>query len=738
MTTEATARPPVGPETEQETDLGAYVATLMDNRWLISGAVAVMVLLGGLYTFVAQPTYEADILLQVEEKGGGMSGLEDLSSVLKTAAPAETEIEIIRSRLLLGSVIDELHLDVAVQPRYFPIIGTGIARRYRGREVAAPLFGLSRYAWGGERVSVDRLDVPEPLEDEPLVLTAGADGTFELADQQGATMARGKVGQPAEGEDLGGGRASIFVSELKARPGTEFRVTRLSRGKAIGELQRTLSARERGRKTGIIGVTLEGPDPRRLTATLNAVARAYVRKNVERKSAEAEKTLEFVNAQLPSLREDVDKAEEALNAYRSQRGTIDVGLETKGMLDRVVEVERQITALNLEASELKQRYTDSHPMVEALKLKMARLEAERSTVNAQFKRLPDAELRSARLMRDVKVANELYVLLLNKSQELKVVKSGTVGNVRIIDEALMPRRPVRPRLASVVALCLVFGLAMGVTLAFVRRSLDHGVVDPEEIERALGTPVYANVPFSERQGGLVRAARAKGNGAINVLALHDPGDLAVESLRSLRTSLQFALMDAKNNVMAISGPKPAIGKSFISVNLAHVLADAGKRVLLVDGDMRKGRLHTYMNVDRSPGLSEIISGTVELDQAIRRATAESKVDFVPTGIVPPNPAELLLSARFQQLLATTSEQYDIVLIDTPPILAVTDGAIIGKHAGVNLMVVRAGEHPMREIAVALKRFEQSGVRPQGMIFNGVTVSRSSLGRYAYSYQYEYR
>jgi tyrosine-protein kinase Etk/Wzc len=214
--------------------------------------------------------------------------------------------------------------------------------------------------------------------------------------------------------------------------------------------------------------------------------------------------------------------------------------------------------------------------------------------------------------------------------------------------------------------------------------------------------------------------------------------VAVESLRSLRTSLEFALVEAENNVIAIAGPSPGVGKSFLSLNLATVLASSGKRVLLVDGDMRKGRLHRQFGMERSPGLSDVITGASTVDAAVQ-PTGANDVWVLPTGRIPPNPSELLASERFRRALGELSRRFDLVLVDTAPVLAVTDAALVGRVAGMTLVVLRAGRHPLREIALAVKRLAQVGVRPHGFVLNDVTHRSGVLGsRYSYHYQYDYR
>jgi tyrosine-protein kinase Etk/Wzc len=722
------------PVREPETSLREQLLTLVEGRWLVLGTAVVVSLVGLFLAFIATPVYRSDVVLQVEERPRGQGGFGDVSQMMLEATPAETEIEIIKSRTLAGLVVDELGLDIMAGPRYFPIFGAALARRHRGPDLAWPVLGLPRFAWGGERITIERLRVPRSYQGAVLTLVARERGLFDLYGPRRELLLRGEVTRLASSE-VDGQQLEIQVTDLRARPRTEFRIVKVPRNAAVEGLRGSLVVSERGRRTGILQVVLEGPDPRRIAATLDAIANTYLRQNVERKSEEAQKTLEFLNSQLPVLKANLDAAEAALNEYRSRKGSVDLSLETRGMLDRAADIEKAYSDLELQRSELQQRFTLSHPALIALQQKMASIRAERDALNAKLKSLPDAEMHSARLMRDVRVANELYMFLLNKSQELKVVKSGTIGNVRVVDSALVPTLPVRPDRRFAVLLSMGMGLALGVVLAFLRRALGHAVEDPEVIERETGLAVYAGIPHSERQAELVREASRPHGLRYPVLALADPTDVAVESLRSLRTSLQFALTEARNNVIAISGPSPRIGKSFVLVNLAHVLSDTGKKVLLIDGDMRKGRIHRYLGTERSPGLSEVISGAATFREVIRGGLF-SPVHFVCMGHPPPNPSELLASTRFQNLLQAVEKDYDLVLIDTPPILAVTDSLIVARLAAVNLLVLRAGQHPLREIRLSVKQFRQGGVSHQGVIVND--IKRRAGAVYMYHYQYEYK
>jgi len=722
--------PPRIPDIDERSP-AEFFWTLFQARILVSVVTVASVVLGGLYVSVKMPVYRSDVVVQVEESTKSIAGLSEISALLSDKAPAETEMEILRSRSLIGTVVDTLNLQIVVTPKRFPVLGS-LARRYRGSTPAKPMLGLKSYGWGGDRVEIERFDVPEGALNQGFELIARGPVSYELR-SQGKSVLTGEVGKPAAGGQ-GDSRVEMFVSDLVARPGTTFFVQKRGRLRVIQELQDSLRITEKGKKTGVLLVELEGPDPRKAAAILNAVAASYVRQNVERKSAEAAKTLEFLESQLPTLKANLDAAEASLKGYQVEKGSSDLTSQAQSLLDRSVEFEKALSEAELQRSDLRQRFTESHPALLSLTEKIEKLRASRGGINARMRELPGSELESARLTRDVRVAGELYNVLLNKAQELRVVKSGTIGNVRIVDRASVPDEPVAPNSKFVLVLSLVLGLAGGVAVAFTRKSLYAGLDDPEMVEQVTGMTVYATVPRSTRQAGITRA----GGRQKLLLAAADPGDPAVEAMRSLRTGLQFALLEAKNNVIVITGPTAGVGKSFVSANLAHVMATAGRRVLIVDTDLRRGRVHKFFGGERCPGLSDVLLGTALLSDAVRESAAEKNLHWLPTGRLPPDPAELLGSDRFERVFNELSARYDLVIIDTAPILAVTDPVLVSRQAGTTLLVLRAGAHPVREIVMTVKRLAHNGIRIQGAVFNDVSGAGARYSKYGYQYRYDSR
>ncbi len=727
---------------DDEIDLGELFAILVDNKWLIAFITVVVLIIGTAKALIDKPVYKVDAMLQVEENSPSLGALDAVADLMESQVPVEAEIELIKSRLILRAAVKSLNLEIIAKPKYFPVIGNAIARRFQqhneGDEVSSPLFGQPGYAWGGESIQVETFTVPPNWIGEKLILIAGKQGHFRLMYEDELVL-EGEVGKLAS-KQLEDKQQSVtlFVSQLKSRPDTKFILIRQSENEAIDLLKENITVTEKGKKTGILELTMESTNPDSALQTLNEIANIYVRQNVEQKSAEAQKTLEFLEKQLPQLKQQLEAATTALNDYRTRHGSIDLELETQGVLKGVVEIQTQITLLQQKRDELRQKFTESHPSVVAVDKQIARLQGQMSSNDDKIEVLPETQQVILRLARDVQVNTELYTTLLNNAQTLRVSKAGTVGNVRIIDYAVLPAEPIKPKKALIVAVSLVLGLILGIALAFIRKSLHRGVADPDLIEKQLNIPVYATIPHSAQQLKInAKFRKNQQSNELSILALQNNEDLAIESLRSLRTTLHFAFLEAQNNIIMITGPSPGVGKSFVSINLATVLADAGKKILLIDGDLRKGLIHQSLGVSREQGLSEFISNTISLDAAIHKIPI-ANFDFIATGAIPPNPSELLLHERFGIFLENISKHYDHVIIDSPPILAVTDAAIIGRMASATLMVIRAGQHPMRELEQSTKRLLQAGVDIKGIVFNDVPESSSRYGYGKYVYQYSYQ
>lgn len=723
-----------------EIDLLGLFGTLIDHKWLIAAVTGAFMVTGAAYAVLATPVYQANALLQVEAKKNDLLGFSDIGGMLGKESPSATEIELIQSRYVIGKTVDNLKLDIVVQPMYFPVVGEFLARRFQKANpgaIAEPLLGLDGFAWGGESLKIFKLDLPDGQLGKKLTLTVGENAHYTLVDEDDQVLAAGEAGQPFEQNGV-----AFRIEELRAKPGTRFRVIRNARLTSILDYQENLDVVERGKESGMIGLALESTEPDQAIKILNQIAAIYVRQNVERTSAEAAQSLAFLKEQLPEVKKDLEKAGKALNEYQTRSKSVDITLETKAILDQIVGLDTSISELKLQQAEMDRKFTRQHPAYRALLTQIGELTSKQQSLASRVESLPSTQQELLSLTRDVEVGTAIYTQLLNKSQELDVMRAGTVGNVRLIDTADVNFfKPIKPKKILIVLIATLLGGFLAVTLVLLRKALNRGLESPEAIEQ-LGLPVYASIPYSTLQKveeDKITRGRGRADAGSSLLAISHPTDLAVEALRSLRTSLHFAMLEAPNNRIMISGPSPEVGKTFVSVNLAAVIAQTGQRVLLIDVDMRRGYLHKVLGVPAKDGLSDILSNQCTLESAIHKTGVEN-LDIISRGQIPPNPSELLMHRNLTELLAQVSERYDLVILDTPPLLAVTDAAIVGRQSGTNLIVTRYGLNPAKEIEHTMRRFAQNGIVLRGAIFNGVEKKASAkygYGNYGY-YQYEYQ
>ncbi|CAD5260458.1 MULTISPECIES: polysaccharide biosynthesis tyrosine autokinase [Halomonadaceae] len=751
MTNFPSPAPSPAPRESDELNLRKLVDTLSDHRWFIV-SVTGFFLLAGYFNASSQPRiYQADALVQIETRGSNLAFMESLGEP-QQGNPTSAELEILQSRMVLGETADRLDLAIQVEPRRLPVVGDFLVHHGVNQqwfESLTPEFirqwladsvddaWSNPYVWAGESLRVARFDVPEENVGGEHVLRLLDGGEFELLLEE-ETLLTGSVGETVQNDELG---YRLFVSQAEAHPGAEFTLVRTSALSAISELKNRFEIIPRGLESGVYELTLNGADQNQIQPTLDTLTSVFLTQNVQRHSEEAEKQIAFLNEQIPQVSNQLSDAEGMLNDYRAQRDSVDLTFETQNLLTRVVDVENQLGELAMREADLAERYRPSHPNYQTLLRQRGQLEAERDRLNALVSELPETQQEVLRLTRDTQVNQQVYVQLLNQLQEMRLVKAGTVGNVRILDAAMLSPGTIAPRIPLITAVSGLFGALLAMLLVIVRMLLSRSIKTPEQLEE-LGLPVYATLPNSGEQAGLterIRPRRAKKAQEVfrGLLAVKKPAEIAVEALRGLRTSLYFAMLESDNNRLMITGASPGVGKSFIAANLAAVCAQAGQKVLLIDADMRRGHLHHAFHGKGIKGLSELLARRISVEEAIRHSELDG-LDYVARGSVPPNPSELLMQQSFHDFLDTISQHYDLVIVDTPPILAVTDASVVGKLVGTSLMVVRFDTNPPGEIKAAKRRLESAGVRLKGGILNGVKKPTSSRHGYYGSYLYAYR
>ena len=682
---------------------------ILFSHWKILTLFTVVGLIAGLFfACYSRNIYKSDVMLQLDLKAGGAQAMVEMGALFDTESPAETEIRIIKSRQILSKVVKQEHL------------------MYK----ATPVNFLDRLKGTEGRMDLSLFQVPKQLESEEskwIAIVTGVD-SYTLYTPKGTELLKGKVHEtyriPYAGDSI-----LIAVDFLDAEEGQAFLLTTTSLMKVVNALKEKLEVQEDGKKTNIILMTYEHRYPDKAASILNTIAETYVKQNVEMRSAEAEKTLEFLEAQLPAIKKTLDSSEQVLTEYRKRVGTVDLTAESKVTLDRQVQLRSQLLALEQERQEMSRLYKEDHPTMQAIISKQERLNREIAKEEYVVSKLPITQQEVIKLQQNVEINNQLYTSILNNIQQLRVVRAGEIGNVRIVDTAYAAERPIKPKKWMIVGIALFAGFALGCLLVFLKRMLlEKGVASSTEIEQVTQTSVYAKIPKTILSKEMLK--QSKQNPRF-ILAQADQNLRITEQLRVLRTSLEFSFFDKNLKVLLVSGLVPNAGKTFISLNLAYLTTQLNKKVLVIDTDFR----NSYLSNGKDNGLSDVLYGKVSFADAVQKLE-NTDVDFLSVGRKITNPSELLASEEFKALIETEKANYDLIVLDSAPIGEVTDAQILARFSDFALLVLLYKKHSMEHIQESLKLLDQVGLSKRAFILNKCYYDGSSNG-YGYGYGYGY-
>lgn len=734
-----------GESSETGTGVRDLFNGLLQHSALITGCVLAMLALALVYLLFAQPIYRIDSLVQVDERKpppGYVTNLQQANAMQPPANPLLGEIEVLRSRELVQKAALAAGLDVTVEVESrMPVIGALYARwwqaQHAGSPTAAPApLGLSHFSWGGEQLRLASFEVPPSRLEEPFTLralTGGKGAKWQLFDADGQRVAEGVAGTPTE-FSIDGARAVLNVADVRGQPGVEFSLRKHSLGALYDELYRTLDIGEATRTSGVIRLSYDSSERQRAIRLLEALTAGYVERTVERRTAEAEQSLKFLETQLPELKRRLDTAEQQLAQFRSRTNTLNVDQETQSSVFKAAQLERDRVMLAMRAQELSQRFLPTHPELQSINQQRRIIDGELARLSRSSNALPTHQREFVRLQREVETNAALYTTLLASSQELQLARASMIPTARVVDPPAATEKPVRPKATLVLPLAAILGMVLGVAAAFVRGQLKPTVQDADDIEASTGLMTLAYIPESPGQKKLARWGMLPRQGKPQLLALHTPNEPAIESLRSFRSNLTLPSTRQIEKTVLIAAPTAGLGKTFVAANLAALLAAADRSVLLIDADLRKPRLHRYFRTNAAPGLAEVLSGELEFKDVVR-VEASANLDLLLAGRARRNPADLLLSPRLRELLDDLEKRYDCIVIDSPPVLPVAD-ALAFAHFGLQtFLVARSEVSTVREIREAARRLDGVGGRVQGVLFNGVKRARfGNMGYYAYGDQ----
>lgn len=753
------------------------------RRWpLVVVGPLVGVAIAVAYLSRTVPLYEAASTIRVSEESGEIPVLDILETV-STGSELATEMVVLQSRVLAEEVVDTLALQLhLIEPR-------GEARATLLERVF-----VERWAPGGRYIverDGDRFTVTEAESSNTL----GVVGVGEPVALPGATFT---LRTDAEDQDRLVVIVRPFNDEVAAlrqavgvgRPNRDASVIRVRYASTDTQLvhlvpntlaRRFIERRERIRRTRATSTVtfLENQIDtlsRKLAAAEDTLTAFREGQQVVSLQAEAQaqvtqlarlqadrNTLEAERAALQRLMDDITREAETSDPTAPSPFTRLISFPSLLRNAATSELLRTLNQANSEKSELLRRRTLQDPDVVSISSRIHEIEAQlRGTAQtylqgltnqvraydqtlAQFGtelgRIPAKELQLARLAREQAVLEEVFTLLQNRLQEARIAQAIEDPTIRQIDPAIRESTPVRPRPLVNLFLGVLLGSVAGLIAVGSRELFDNTIHSPESLEQASGGEAILGMIPRLPEGAILvngdRTAAASASVADRLAMVRDPLGPAAEAFRSLRTNLTFATPDRTLRSILITSSLPEDGKSTVATNLAVAVANQGSNVLMVDGDLRRGVVHAILGANRDPGLTDVLAGRVPLTEAIQQVDLGSgaKVSFLSTGFRPPNPAEVLGSKRMAALLDGLTSDFDFVIIDTPPVTAVTDASVLGTRVDGVLLVARAGYTPRDAVKFSSDQLRRVHANIIGTVLNDVDPRRDGSYYGAYG---EYR
>jgi tyrosine-protein kinase Etk/Wzc len=626
-----------------------------------------------------------------------------------------------------------------------------------------------------------------PNSSVPYTVELTAPDQYVVKDNNGAPVGAGRNNVP-----LQQGKFRLLLSDIKGKKGDSFQVTLQPLDAIVDGIVGSIRAGELGTNTGIIRLSVRNASPARARAIANTLAQVYAEQNIAFKSEEASKTLQFIEEQMKRTHTDVADAESRVQQYKSSAKIYDLQTEVSQLVSQLSDIDKQkaalafqkkliefslsslkdamargqvflpsvmkddpaigtlsdkVTELEIQKKVLRLEKAEHHPAVRAIQTQidetlqklrgsyettlrsLTRQEQELGKqvpkLEGDLKKFPEVELQLANLTRVAKVNVDIYLYLMQKHEEARIAKAATVSNVSIIDSAKLPRAPVYPNKQKNIVIGLLLGLLLGGGLAFFVDYLDDTIKNGEEARHKLGLPVLATIPFIKLDG-------APDDDSPAIITHRTPKAATSEAFRSLRTSVHFSAISTAKKIILVTSSFPGEGKTTIISNLAVTLSQTGARVLLIDCDMRRPSLHKLFKRDKVPGLSELLAGDTSPDAVIRESGIQG-LDFIAAGTSPPNPAELLGSKQFQELLETFKLRYDNVLLDAPPFLAVTDAPLLTESSDIMILVLETERVPAKTALRTVEMLDMVHAPVAGIVLNDKTGQAERYGYYGSKY-----
>lgn len=691
-------------------DLKELFFSLIEQWKIISLCILLSLVSAFLYLTATAPIYQTDALIQIKSsKSSPLAGLSSEMAAMASLAgigamgnsSTQSEIELLKSRAILGQAIKDLNLDILIQPK--ENIFQKIVSDNNYIKTYTPQGILLEET--NQKLAITAFEVPKLYENKALIITF-KDSKYTIYDHKTEQILQeGKLNQV-----LRNGSWNINISG-SIKSGQPFIIQKNSLPIAMSNILNNFNVQEKGKGSGILELTYQGENPENIPNILNTVLNIYKQQDITRSVTDKDQQVAFLEKQLPELKADLNNSERQFNQFREKYGTVDVKGESELYLKQGMELEIQKVQLQQKQAEIGAQYTAEHPAMQAINAQLTTLNTKISEVNNKVKQLPEIQRLYLQYYRDVEIKNQLYTGLLTTYQSLNVAKAGELGKVSIVDYAVEPVTPVKPKKLIILVLSIFIGGFIGVLIALVRNFLHSGI---RNIEPITTKHTLRNLGKVNQHNSLNRDSKQYAH----PLAVLDPSALPIEQMRKIATSIRHAAQISGKPAVQMIGTTRNIGTSTLTANLAIILAQMNLKVVLIDSDLRQGQLKDYFNIETSVGLSDYLNGTTALSSIIT-STQQAQLDLIPNGKEEVNPVSLLSKPEMALLLDQLKDIYDFILVDGTPVLDVSDSQILANHINTNILVTRYNYTSEQEIEMALESFKNSGHSVQGIILNMV-------------------
>lgn len=762
-------------------DIKEVLKTIFRYKWSIIFITSLFMIGSAAFAYIKPNVYSssATIELMEDKKKSGSPADFMLQAFDGGGANVENEVEVMKSRFLAQKAFSYLNL----KTRYFTSKNYRTTELYKNSPFIVNTYFIDDLTYGKkfELTHIDNNTFNLKIKPISIYSIKGLLKKLKVLPYKPADKIIYDKNH-TYGEVIRNEYFTLNIKKIHTLTNAKYSFSFMTNLKLYEFFRKNISVSQISKKATILKLSFQDSSALRAKEILNALHKAYMEQEIEYKTKEANLTLGFIDRQLDSINKRLKKSEtkletfkeknqvvglgeqaiqttEQLSSYEAKLEEIQTELNILSNLNRYIKTNQDLTGLTIgsvnfadpalgtlvtrlqeEASKrstLLVDYTELHPDVEkasqnisslkrsikaALKNNIIQLSQRKkstkniiSKFNKSIATLPKQERELSRLTRHFSIDEKIYSFLLEKKAETAILESSTISNSRLLDNAIEINKPIKPKRTLIVLVGIILGLIVGLALAFLREVMNNTVKNSDEVEKLSSIPIYGIIPFNKNK---------------------KTSKLVDEAYRAIRTNLQFLPKHEKSQIMAVTSSVSGEGKTTICANLANIIGQSEKRVIVLDLDLRKASAHKEFNIANNIGISNYLTNQNSLEEVIKK-TSNKNVDIITTGVLPPNPSELILTDKMKNLLEILKESYDYIIMDTPPVGLVTDAMILMNYADISFVVTRAS-YTRKEFVKNLDRLSQEhNQNTFGMILNAVEIGDKYGYGYGSNYGYGY-